>query len=225
MKYIKKQVTPQFFIDDTKELQDKIIKLLEKKKKKLIWDNDFKNKRALKKYILENEQNYLCCYCEAKVTWDNSHIEHIKPKDIDEDTLTFDYSNLSVSCNGECFNDKNQRLTCGHKKGANFDEDKFLNPTKIINIREYFIYTNNYYMGASSLDEIKAKYTLELLKLNTFNNYLPKSRETALKEFQKSVRVYSRKMKKDMNEIVQLLLNKENLAFISFLRFKYKDIL
>jgi len=223
MKYIQKQVAPQFFIDDTKELQDKIISLTEKKDKKSVWNNDYKNKRELKEYILENEQNYLCCYCEAKVTLDNSHIEHIKPKDIDEDTLTFDYSNLSVSCDGICFNE--ERLTCGHKKSNKFNELNFLNPTTVRDIREYFIYTDNYYIGASNKNEEKAKYTMKLLQLNSFNNYLPEAREIALEEFQKSVKVYSQKMKKDMKEIVQLLLNKENLAFISFLRFKYKGVL
>jgi 5-methylcytosine-specific restriction endonuclease McrA len=125
MRYIQKQPIPQFFIDDTKTLQAKLISLANKKDKKLVWDNEYKEKRKLKLYILENEQNYLCCYCEAKVTLDDSHIEHIKPKDMDEESLTFDYANLAVSCDGICFNDKNERLTCGHKKDNKFDETKF----------------------------------------------------------------------------------------------------
>ena len=225
MRYIQKQITPQFFIDDTKELQNKIILSLTKRDKKLVWDNDYKNKRKLKEYILKNEQNFLCCYCEAKVTLNNSHIEHIKPKDIDEDSLTFDYSNLSVSCDGECFNDNNQRLTCGHKKSNKFDENNFLNPTKIKNIRDYFIYTDNYYMGASNLDKEKAKYTLNLLKLDVYDNNLAEARRIALKEFNNSIREFSKTTGKNKEYIIKRLLERENLAFISFLRFKYKGIL
>ena len=225
MRYIQKQITPNFFIEDTKELKNKIIGLLNKKDKKLVWDNDYKDKKKLKEYILVYEQNYLCCYCEAKVTLDNSHIEHIKPKDMDEDNLTFDYSNLSVSCNGECFNDKNQRLTCGHKKSNKFDENNFLNPTKIKNIRDYFIYTDNYYMGASNLDKEKAKYTLNLLKLDVYDNNLAEARRIALKEFNNSIREFSKTTGKNKEYIIKRLLERENLAFISFLRFKYKGIL
>ena len=69
MKYIEKTTIPSFFIDDTKNLGS--------------WNDYFaKNKRDLKKYILENEQNYLCGYCESKILIDNSHLEHIKPKRI-----------------------------------------------------------------------------------------------------------------------------------------------
>lgn len=223
MRYIQKQPTPDFFQRDTQALQEKIIASETKKDKKLVWDKDYKEKRKLKEYILENEQNYLCCYCEAKVTLDNSHVEHIKPKDLDEDSLTFEYGNLSVSCNGECFSDK--RLTCGHKKENKFDASKFLNPTKVVNIREYFIYTDNGHIGASNLDEAKSKYTMDLLQLNTFNNYLPEARKIALDKFKDSVRENALKTGREMKEIAKLLLEKENLAFISFLRFKYKALL
>jgi len=224
MRYIQKKEIPDFFEQDTKLLQEKITTLATKKEKKEVWNNDYKDKQKLKEYILEHEQNYLCCYCEAKVTLNNSHIEHIKPKDIDEDNLTFDYSNLSVSCDGICFSGE-ERLTCGHKKGNKFDESKFLNPTKVIDIREYFIYTDNYYIGASHKDKIKAIYTMELLHLNSFNNYLPEARKIALDKFKTSIQEYREKTGQDTRYIIQKLLEKENLAFISFLRFRYKGVL
>lgn len=209
MRYIEKVQIPQFYIDDTRGLT--------------LW-SEYRKKRAFKKYLLKEEQNYLCGYCEAKVTLDNSHLEHIKPKHLD-DTLIFDYNNLLVSCDGIYFSENSKQVTCGHKKGADFDEFKFINPTTVKNIRDYFIYTNKYMIESSHLDEEKAQYTLELLQLNTFNNYLPEARKVALEEFQKSVMGYVKKTKKDTKEAVHILLNKENLAFISFLRFKYKDIL
>jgi len=217
MRYIEKK-KPNDFDDEIKELKEEI-KIVNNKSD--VWDNKFKTKRKLKEYILENEQNYLCCYCEAKITLDNSHIEHIKPKYLDYENLTFDYNNLLVSCNGICFNNENKPITCGHKKGKKFDEKLFLNPVKIKNIREYFIYTDNGYIGASNLDKEKANYTMKILELNTFNNYLPEARVKALKQFRKSVKEFAKKRRKRLDEVVLLLLIRENLAFISFLRFKY----
>jgi len=231
MKYIEKKEIPQFFIEDTKDLREKIIKTPKKEKKKL-WDDEYKTKRDLKKYLLEKEQNWLCGYCEAKLeeTFAREkredkefiHIEHIKPKHLDYDNLSFDYSNLLVSCSGKCFTDKNKPLTCGHKKGKKFNEKLFLNPTKIKDIREYFIYTHNGYIGASAKNEEKAKYTMDLLELNNFNNELSDARLIALKEFKISINKYRLKSKKAPQVIIKALLDKENLAFISFLRYKYQ---
>ena len=222
MKYIKKTSEPKFFIIDTKELIEKLKVATEKSE---VWNDDYKEKRKLKEYLLKNEQNYLCAYCEAKVTLDVSHIEHIKPKSLDYNNLTFDYSNLIVSCNGTCFSDTNKPRTCGHRKGNKFDEDMFLNPTKIKNIRDYFIYTGNYYIGSSNLDKNKAKYTMDLLELNSFNNYLPEARKKALDEFRISVKKYALETGKNVKTVSKRLLNKENLAFISFLRFFYRKTL
>jgi uncharacterized protein (TIGR02646 family) len=234
MKYIQKNETPQFFIDDTKELIAKI-KEASPQDKKRVWDSDYKNKRELKKYLLEVEQNWLCGYCEAKLkeTFDEEkrenreliHIEHIKPKHLDYDNLSFDYYNLLVSCSGKCFTDKNKPLTCGHKKANKFDEELFLNPIKLKDIRDYFIYTDNGYIGSSSKNIEKSDYMMNLLELNTFNNKLPEARKIALQEFKVSIKKYSIKEKKSLKEIIRILLNKENLAFISYLRYKYKNIL
>ena len=226
MKFIKKTDEPQFFSDDTRELREKIKTA---PKKSDVWNNDYTKKRALKEHILAHEQNWLCCYCESKVTLDDSHVEHIKPKSLDYDNLTFKYLNLAVSCDGKCHTDGNTPATCGHKKDDGFDEIKFLNPTTAHNIREYFVYTDHGHIGASSLDKEKSKYTLELLKLHTFDNNfdnnLPEARLTALDEFRKSVKKDVEKTHKEMKDVAKILLNKENLAFISFLRFKYKKLL
>lgn len=221
MKYIVKIIEPDFFQVDTNDLK---IKIKTASKKSEIWD-EYKEKRKLKEYILENEQNGLCCYCESKVTLDDSHLEHLKPKSLDYDNLTFEYSNLAVSCDGKCHTDGYTPITCGHKKDNHFDELLFLNPTTISNIREYFIFTENGHIGSSSQDELKSKYTLELLQLNTFGNNLPEARLKALSEFRNSVSINVKNTQKNIKEVVTNLLHKENLAFISFLRFKYKNLL
>jgi len=250
VKYIQKKEIPQFFIDDTKDLVTKI-KETSQKEKKDIWDNEYKTKRELKRYILEVEQNWLCGYCEAKLeeTFEREkrenkeliHIEHIKPKHLDHDNLSFDYYNLLVSCSGKCFTDDNKPKTCGHKKANKFDDNKpktcghkkankfnenlFLNPIKDIDIRDYFIYSDNGYIGSSSKNEEKSKYTMNLLELNTFNNELCEARIIALKEFTDKVKKYTKKTDQKPKEVIKKLLNRENLAFISFLRYKYKFIL
>jgi len=144
---------------------------------------------------------------------------------LDYDNLTFEYSNLAVSCDGKCHTDGNKPITCGHKKDDQFDELNFLNPTTISNMREYFIYTGNGHIGSSSQDELKSKYTLELLQLNTFGNNLPEARLKALNEFRNSVSINVKNTQKDIKEVATNLLHKENLAFVSFLRFKYKNLL
>ena len=115
MKYIQKTATPQFFITDTNGLSR--------------WSEYHSTKKQiLKKHILDNEQFNLCCYCEKSITAvsGSSHCEHIKPKSLDIATLTFDYANIIVSCEGNHFNEigDNTKNTCGHKKDINFDSIK-----------------------------------------------------------------------------------------------------
>ncbi|CAA6820057.1 MAG: Unknown protein [uncultured Sulfurovum sp.] len=57
-------------------------------------------RQDLRKYILENEQDSLCVYCEKKITFDKrySNIDHFKTRNIfPEKSLV--YNNLLVSCN------------------------------------------------------------------------------------------------------------------------------
>jgi len=211
MKYIQKVDTPQFFLDKTSTLNK--------------WD-EFKgiDKRELKTFILDNEQNHVCCYCEGKVKIDSSHLEHIKPKSFDPLHLTFDYQNIAVSCNGIC-NNEIEKEYCGHKKENMFDEEKFLNPTQEINIREYFSYKDDGKIESSGLNNEKALYTRDLLQLNTFNNYLQEARIKALIEFRNAVGKIAQNTGKDLKDIARTILNQEKSAYISFLRYRYKNIL
>ena len=70
-----------------KTSEPNFLKEFKKKEKPKNWkDFDFKIKKELKNYMLENEQkignNSYCPYCERKIIASkNSQIEHIKPKD------------------------------------------------------------------------------------------------------------------------------------------------
>lgn len=118
---------------------------------------------------LVKEQSYLCIYCERRIKdgeYLRGHIEHILPKSKFQ-SLVFEYSNLSVSCNGldcdaksseeyitivrniEKINiGKNKKdkeklkdgISCGHRKDDEYDENHFLNPFKEKNIEIFFVY-------------------------------------------------------------------------------------
>lgn len=127
---------------------------------------------------LWQEQKGLCIYCEqqleeklASTDQDFSHIEHIKPKKLHKD-LTFEQSNLTVSCDGFDTRNKNpetQKDFCGHKKLRKYDENLFLNPLEIQNIEDFFDYDIEGNMfPAKNLavsDLAKAVYTIDLLNL------------------------------------------------------------
>lgn len=208
MRYVKKTSTPQFFIDNTIGISR--------------WEDYPVSKKPLKKHILQNEQNYLCIYCESKVELSDSHLEHIKPKARDKfPELTFNYSNIVVSCNGNCHTTNEEYYSCGHIKDNEYDNLKFLNPVELIDIRHYFKYnidTGN--IIESSKDIEKAKYMIKTLHLN--DGALPLARKKALQIFINKISKLDISQRK--NKIIELL-NKENIAFVSFLKFKYKRIL
>lgn len=70
-------------------------------------------KQAVKR-ALNEDQGGLCVYCETKITANQGHVEHIKPKDTHagRPDLCFDYNNLAQSCDNS--------KTCGHHKGNRF---------------------------------------------------------------------------------------------------------
>lgn len=201
MRYIEKLASPDFFKEDTKDLNE--------------WNQYKKNKDKFREYILENEQNYLCAYCEVKVNAKNSHLEHIKPKEVYK-SLIFDYFNLIVSCNGIECNEKgdNSRHSCGHIKDNYFDEENFLSPTEYRDINEYFKFTANGEIKPTLKDEQKSKYTIDILNLNYEN--LVKAREKSLKVFRKELQNSKIPLKNALSK-----LNK-NRSFITFLKFHFQ---
>ncbi len=218
MKYIHKKTAPSFFITDTQGLTT--------------W-NDYSvtkemrdKKRHLKEFILKEEQLYLCCYCEKTILLhaNSSHIEHIKPKSIDFVSLTFDYSNLIVSCHGNHFNEigDNSRNTCGHKKDDNFDEIKFLNPTLINDLSDYFVFEiDTGIISASLKDEVKAGYTLQILNLNGKNDKLAEARKKAKESLIKNFSTLSIEVRK--KRLRDYLQNDSN-EFITFFRYIFRHL-
>lgn len=208
MKYIQKQPTPPFFIADTASLS--------------FWREYLAaKKRNLKTFILANEQFGLCCYCEKSITANNSHIEHIKPKSLDIANLTFDYPNLLTSCEGNHFNEigNNTKNTCGHLKGEDFDEIKFLNPTLLHDIPDYFIFDKDEGMiSASAKDTVKANYTCSILNLNGKNNKLAEARKKARIAFIRNLSALNLPIEEQKTKITAFLSDSSN-EFITFFRY------
>lgn len=201
----------------------------------LSWDAYDKNpnKQKLKK-DLAVEQHYLCCYCERGIYREESgdggcHIEHIYPKSLYEEKQ-LDYNNLIVSCDGYD-NDSSIKTqeTCGHKKDNNFEEKLFLDPTKVVNIEEYFIYDKNtgeiFANNLLSLeDKLKANYMIQLLNLNSNpaknGLFLPLARRKAID----AILIAFRSGKIKINEIKQLIQDRKQntyLPFISFIHYYF----
>ena len=217
MRYISKRETPASFTKKTKDFAN--------------WDDYhkycFKQKQALKKYILRFEQNMLCIYCESKISpsRESSHFEHIRPKAKGKyPELTFDYKNLAISCNGTCSNKEsdNEKHNCGHIKDNEYIEEKFLHPFEVEDIALYFKYDfDDFKIYSTDKDKTKSDYMIDTLKLNS--GTLIVTRRNDYKNFNKRM-----KKIKDISER-KLQIKKEiesySIQFISFFKYKFNHIL
>ena len=145
----------------------------------LIW-RDFKDS-SVKLHLhqhLWQEQKGLCIYCQQaipqKVSVDSSgnihpsHIEHIRPKSAFPN-LTFEHSNLSVSCEG--YNiltppSPIRKSFCGHLKENDYDANLFIHPFENTDIEDYFSFNVNGEISGNGKDDAKANYCIYLLGLD-----------------------------------------------------------
>jgi len=96
-----------------------------------------------RKYILENEQSNQCAYTELPLEYEknNSHIEHLKRKDSAFfPELTFEWSNLFVSCNSDDFGGKFKDGK--YLKGKSKAENALIINPALENPNVYFELTN-----------------------------------------------------------------------------------
>lgn len=139
-------------------------------------DDDGANRRKKLKEQLIEEQGCICCYCMKRISKNNAHIEHFKPKDTfkEEDLL---YENLLASCNGEG-EIIEQDEHCGHRKGNWYREDMIspINPE----IERMFKYSlNGHINGRSNRSTANiAQEMIENFGLDTY--HLVRSRREAI---------------------------------------------
>lgn len=214
MRYVMKGDSPDFFEDEKKQLDPKTT-----------WDS-LHCKPRLRQYLIA-EQSGLCIYCEHTVNQANSHIEHLIPQS-HKPALRFEYTNLAVSCNGEqcdtaidnALYDPEDIHSCGHKKSDAFDRTRFLNPALETAIGDYFSYNKTTCaIEASTKGKTKANYMIDEL-LNLDNPRLNNERSNARAALQKQLKARSSNPS-IWRQYLQYLLAKDNIAFISFLRYYY----
>lgn len=118
MKYIQKHVEPTLFVQWKSAHPDATYK------DDLCNFNDqqaLAARTALKKSLLE-EQKFICCYCECRISDANSHIEHFRPKDLSQfPEFQLEYDNLFASCTKLPTGSPDEH--CGHKKSNFFSTD------------------------------------------------------------------------------------------------------
>lgn len=191
----------------------------EKKTRRLDnWKQYYGNeKRRLKEFILSNEQQGLCIYCERQIDIHDSHIEHIEPQ-CNSSSLIFEYTNLVISCNGD-HNELTEIHHCGHKKAENYNGDLFLNPLSTQNLDAYFKYETDENQCISiaprNNSDLKAEYMINLLNLNC--SELQISRKTSTLNFMKLLKS---KNKDDRINFINAIKNgREKRSYISLLRY------
>jgi uncharacterized protein (TIGR02646 family) len=147
VKFIKKESEPQSFTDwknlANEDWQPTYDKLGGQEKKEV-------------KNALITEQGSICCYCEKKLEYDDSHIEHLNPQSNSEDErLNFD--NLLCSCQQQL--KKGEPQHCGNSKG---DTPLPITPLQI-DCAKKFTYTED---GHISFIDKDSENTLKILQLN-----------------------------------------------------------
>ncbi len=116
MKYIIKDPEPDEF-KDWKELAND--------EWQPTYDDLRGNEKSAVKSSLMQEQGFICCYCERRLTTGDSHIEHFKPQS-DDSVDPLDYSNMMCSCQNRL--DKGDPRHCGNLKEDWFDTPLLISP-------------------------------------------------------------------------------------------------
>jgi len=102
------------------------------------------------------EQGYICCYCESKITSNDSHIEHLDPQ-CNNNGNGLDFTNLLCSCQKQL--SAGEPRHCGNSKA---NETIIIHPLQI-NCESRFTYNGN---GTIEATDTASQKTLEYLKLD-----------------------------------------------------------
>jgi|AntAceMinimDraft_16_1070373.scaffolds.fasta_scaffold18588_2 uncharacterized protein (TIGR02646 family) len=150
MKRILKQPEPQELIDFVSAENDNW--------KPSYGNLDGKTKRATKQALMA-EQGYLCCYCERRVTDDDSHIEHLIPQSVPA-AGSLDYSNMLCSCQNVLR--KEEPRHCGHLKD---NAELAISPLDA-SCETRFSFTGDGHIHAADVNDALAIETIQTLGLD-----------------------------------------------------------
>lgn len=125
--------------------------------------NDLSGKtKASVKTSLMQEQGFLCCYCERRLTASDSHIEHLQPqRDPAVDSL--DYSNLLCACQNQI--KKGKPRHCGNLKGDWYDPELLVSPLSP-DCEGRFMFAGDGFITPAEADDAAARETIVRLGLD-----------------------------------------------------------
>ena len=149
MKYILKQVEPATF-NNWKAKR----RTYERFKKTAKIRNAVKN-------ALTQEQGHLCCYCERRITLDDSHIEHFYPRS-NPAVDPLNYANMLCSCQKELT--PGEPRHCGNAK-ANCDAELLVSPMTPT-CEDRFTFTADGHIQPAHSTDLAAVKTIDQLQLN-----------------------------------------------------------
>jgi len=123
------------------------------------------------KNALIHEQGSICCYCETKLKYDDSHIEHLDPQSNNEEGR-LNYNNMLCSCQQKL--EKGEPRHCGNSK-----ENYIIPITPLMqNCENKFEYTAD---GQILHTDVDSNVTMQTLNLDI--DKLNKLREKAIEPF------------------------------------------
>ena len=153
---------------------------------------------------LTREHGYICCYCEQRVSQDDSHVEHFRPVSRPEfSPLQLCFTNLHCSCQREMA--AGEPHHCGYSKADWFDEDLLISPLAP-DCEDRFMFTGNGQIFPRCDDDEAARTTLAKLAID-----LPQLAAMRAKAVDA---LYDEDLSKD--EIAILLGNREDGGFQAF---------
>ncbi len=114
------------------------------------------------KMALMAEQGYICCYCERRLTNDDSHIEHFRPQS-DPTVDPLDFGNLLCSCQNQL--KKGEPRHCGNLKGEWFDRDLLVSPL-IPGCEDRFAFTGDGEIKSLVDNDLASSETIKKLGLD-----------------------------------------------------------
>lgn len=126
------------------------------------WDRVRSHVRSVIHESLMREQGFICCYCESRISMDDSHVEHLRPRRRYR-LLQLDYSNLLCSCLRE--QAAGEPSHCGPRKGSWFDEEMFISPLQE-DCETRFRFTANGEIHPRSSSDVAAATTINRLALD-----------------------------------------------------------
>ncbi len=116
MKHVVKHLEPEAFID---------WKALANEDWQPTYDDLSGAPKAAVKRALMQDQGFLCCYCERRLTESDCHIEHFQPQS-DPAVDPLDYGNLLCSCQNQI--KKGAPRHCGNLKDNWYDPELLVSP-------------------------------------------------------------------------------------------------